>query len=151
MLAARKRTINKKKKIKKKKKKEDKLEGWEDFPFWKCRVTRRRCWRLSSLFARRRAFTWSSMSPSDKPAHFPLLPFCPFTPGNMSPLLLTFGLAAEEGERRDKTRFQETCWGQWREGSLGGTGALQLIQFPAARFLFRFSWKSVGQYRKAAG
>lgn len=42
------------------------------------------------------------MSPSDKPAHFPLLPFCPFTPGNMSPLLLTFGLAAEE--ERDETR-----------------------------------------------
>lgn len=82
------------------------------------------------------------MSPSDRPAHFPLLPFRPLTPGNTGPLLLLFRVAAEEEEGG---RFRRRFAGLRREGPLGGTGAFQLIPFPAARFLYRSSSKAMRQ------
>lgn len=57
------------------------------------------CCKLCNL---RQPFTWSSISLSDRPTHFALLPFCPLTPGNTGALLLLFRVAAGEEVKETK-------------------------------------------------
>lgn len=87
----------------------------------------------------RQVFTWSSMSPSEKPAVVPLLPF---TLGSIRVLLLFFMVAAQKVTKTNKVK-SEGCFQQknrqdlyWSDGSLGGTRALQWILFHFAFFSF---------------